>query len=313
MHLTDVIIDYRRHLKRRNLSDHTVKNYLNRLKHFVLWLDVPIEKAGRRQVLAYIDYLLDRRLAPQTINAHLNSIRRFYDYLRFEEQVNIANPVKTGYALRLPKPLPKYLKESEVTKLLTTIKSKRDRAMFLLMLRCGLRVEEVAQLTRSTVDLDHRTLMVINGKGGKDRMVYISDDAAQALSAYLKIRSGSRYKQIFLVEKGTYKGKPISIRGIQKRMEYYATKTGLKVSCHQLRHTMATQMLNAEADLVTIQDLLGHSSITTTQRYCKVSNVKVRRDYFKAISAVVKKQCDPGNDEPPPTTMSRVKMNAARP
>ena len=287
MHLTDVIINYRRYLKRRNLSAHTVKNYLNRLKHFVLWLDVPIEKAGRRQILAYIDHLLDRRLSPQTINSHLNSIRRFYDYLRFEEQVNITNPVKTGYALRLPKPLPKYLKDAEVTRLLTAIKGKRDRAMFLLMLRCGLRVEEVAHLTRPAVDLVHRTLVVLNGKGGKDRMVYISDDAAKALSDYLKIRPGSRSKQIFLVEKGTCKGKPISIRGIQKRIEYYAVKTGLKISCHQLRHTMATQMLNADADLVTIQDLLGHSSITTTQRYCRVSNVKVRRDYFKAIGAVV--------------------------
>ena len=87
-------------------------------------------------------------------------------------------------------------------------------------------------------------------------------------------------------EKGTYKGRPISIRGIQKRMEYYAGKTGLRVSCHQLRHTMATQMLNADADLVTIQDLLGHNNITTTQRYCKVSNLKVQRDYFKAMTKV---------------------------
>ncbi len=69
-------------------------------------------------------------------------------------------------------------------------------------------------------------------------------------------------------------------------MEYYARKSGIDVSCHQLRHTMATQLLNAEADLVTIQDLLGHSCITTTQRYCKVSNLKVQRDYFKAIEKV---------------------------
>ena len=77
------------------------------------------------------------------------------------------------------------------------------------------------------------------------------------------------------------------MRGIQKRMEYYARKAGLKVSCHQLRHTMATQLLNADADLVIIQDLLGHNQIRTTQRYCKVSNLKVQRDYHKAINKVV--------------------------
>ena len=90
------------------------------------------------------------------------------------------------------------------------------------------------------------------------------------------------------MEKGTYKGKPISVRGIQKKMEYYARKAGLKISCHQLRHTMATQLLNADMDLVSIQDLLGHTRIKTTERYIKVSNVKVMRDYFKAMESVTR-------------------------
>ena len=276
-------------MKRRNFSKHTVKNYLNTLKHFAVWLDVPIEEVTPKKVLAYIDLLLDKNLKPKTINCHLDSIRGFYEYLRSEEDLIIPNPVKTGYALKLSKPLPKHLRDEQISTLLGVITKARDRAMFMLMLRCGLRVEEVANLTLEAMDLKRRRIYVLNGKGSKDRVVYVSNDAYDALVRYLRLRPRSRAKRVFLVEKGTYRGKPISVRGIQKRMEYYAKKAGLKVSCHHLRHTMATQMLNADADLVTIQDILGHSRIKTTQRYSKVSNLKVQRDYFKAMEVVMQR------------------------
>jgi site-specific recombinase XerD len=199
----------------------------------------------------------------------------------------VPNPVKKGYALKLSRPLPRQLRDAEVGKLLSVITKARDRAMFMLMLRSGLRVEEISNLTLGALELRGRRVHVLNGKGSKDRLVYMSNDAYDALVRYLKLRPRSRTKKLFLVEKGTYRGKPISVRGIQKRMEHYASKAGLKVSCHHLRHTMATQLLNADADLVTIQDLLGHTRIKTTQRYCKVSNLKVQRDYFKAMEVVV--------------------------
>jgi len=160
--------------------------------------------------------------------------------------------------------------------------------MFMLMLRCGLRVEEVAGLTVDAIDFPRRQIFVADGKGRKDRIVYISDDARSALEYYLERRS-SKAKGLFLVQKGSLTGTPISIRGIQKRIEYYARKSKVKASCHQLRHTMATELLNADADLATIQDLLGHSQITTTQRYCRVSNIKVQRDYYKAIQLVLER------------------------
>jgi site-specific recombinase XerD len=266
-----------------------VKNYLNTLKHFAVWLDVPVEEVTSKKVLAYIDLLLDKNLKPKTINCHLDSIRGFYEYLRSEEDLIIPNPVKTGYALKLSKPLPKHLRDEQISTLLGVITKARDRAMFMLMLRCGLRVEEVANLSLGAMDLKRRRIYVLNGKGAKDRVVYVSNDAYDALVQYLRVRPRSRAKRVFLVEKGTYRGKPISVRGIQKRMEYYAKKAGLKVSCHHLRHTMATQMLNADADLVTIQDILGHSRIKTTQRYSKVSNLKVQRDYFKAMEVVMQR------------------------
>lgn len=289
MDITDSIIHYRRFLKRRNYSPHTVRNYLNMLQHYIRRLNMPVEAVSPRDINNYIDFLMERRLHPKTINCHLECIRGFYDFLRYDENMNILNPVRKGVTLRLPAPLPRYLKDEEVDRLFSAVNKRRDRAIFTLMLRCGLRVEEVANLTLGVLDIRRRRIVVHNGKGRKDRVVYISDDAFLALKQYLLMRPRTKEKKVFLVEKGTCKGKGISVRGIQKRMEYYAKKTKLKISCHQLRHTMATQMLNADAELSTIQDLLGHNWITTTQRYCTVSNLKVQRDYFKAMEEVMQR------------------------
>lgn len=289
MAITDAIINYRRFLKRRNCSRYTLRNYMSTLKGFVIWIAEPIEQVTARTVLAFIDHLLDQRLSPKSINCYLDGMRGFYDYLIHEENIQIVNPVKRGYVLKLSRPLPRYLRDEEIPRLFAVIDNKRDRAIFMLMLRCGLRVEEVAQLTVGALDLPRAQLFVYRGKGAKDRVVYLSGDAQQALLEYLKSRSFSRMKRVFLVDKGRCKGNPISVRGIQKRMEQYARNAGLKVCCHQLRHTMATQLLNADADLVTIQDLLGHSRIKTTQRYCQVSNLKVQRDYQQAISKVIER------------------------
>jgi site-specific recombinase XerD len=292
MDITDAIIRYRRFLKRMNISPNTVKNYLNGLKLFVIWLDVPIEETTYRKIVAYMDYLLGKRLKPKTINCYLNSVCQFYHYLAEEEEVSIANPVKKPNIMKLPRGLPKHLKEEQIEILFKNLKGPRDRAMFMIMLRCGVRVEEVAHLSLGSIDLKRRILFIQDGKGAKDRVVYISNDALAALLEYLRVRPTNTVKKVFLVEKGPLTGQPISIRGIQKRMEYYARRTNLKISCHHLRHTMATQMLNADTDLSTIQDLLGHNSIRTTQRYCRISNPKVRRDYFKAMEVIMQRTAD---------------------
>jgi site-specific recombinase XerD len=276
-------------LKRRNVSPNTVKSYLNGLKHFVIWLDVPIEETTYRKIVAYMDYLLGKRLKPKTVNCYLNSVCQFYHYLSEEEEVPIVNPVKKPNIMKLPRGLPKHLNDEHIELLFKNLKGPRDRAMFMIMLRCGLRVEEVAHLSLGNIDLKRRILFIQDGKGAKDRIVYISNDALAALLEYLRVRPANKVKKVFLVEKGPLTGQSLSIRGIQKRMEYYANKTKLRISCHHLRHTMATQMLNADTDLSTIQDLLGHNSIRTTQRYCRISNPKVRRDYFKAMEVIMQR------------------------
>jgi site-specific recombinase XerD len=236
-----------------------------------------------------MDHLLRRRKKPKTINCHFSCIHAFYDHLIEDEGMPMVNPIKKKYRLRLPRPLPKHLRDEQLATLFRKINDARDRAIFMVMLRCGLRVEEVARLTVSAIEYRSRQLYIFNGKGGKGRVVYLSEDAKSALEEYMHKRRWSKEKRVFLVQKGTQRGKPISVRGIQKRIEYYARSAGIPVSCHQLRHTMATQLLNADAELVTIQDLLGHSRITTTQCYCRVSNRKVQRDYYKAINIVLER------------------------
>jgi site-specific recombinase XerD len=257
MSITNAIINYRRSLKRRNYSKYTIRNYMSTIRQFVIWMDVPLEAVTHKKLLGFIDHLLARRLRPKTINCYLHSIRRFYEYLINEEEVVMDNPVKRGDALRMSRPLPRYLRDEQVA--------------------------------ATAVDLRRRQLFIYQGKGGKDRLVYLSNDAYQALVNYLRVRPFSRNKKLFLVNKGRHRGKPFNVRGIQYRMQHYAKKAGLKVSCHQLRHTMATQMLNADADLVTIQDLLGHARIKTTEQYCRVSNQKVRRDYYSAMDKVLQR------------------------
>ncbi len=258
----------------------------------MIWAAIPVEEVSTDDVKSYIDFLLDKGLAAQSINAHLIAIRRFYSYLIDEEERQLNNPVRRGMTLRVPSPLPQHLQDREVACFFQYVSKPRDRAIFMLMLRCGLRVEEVANLTLGAIDYSRSQILVRCGKGNKDRVVYISNDAASALAGYLRKRRVTREQKIFLVEKGSYRGKPLSVRGIQKRIEYYARRSGVSVSCHQLRHTMATQLLNADADLVTIQDLLGHNRIKTTQRYCRLSNNKAQRDYYKAMEKIMKRVAD---------------------
>ena len=101
-------------MKRRNCSPNTVKNYLNIIKHFVIWVDVPIEEVTHTTVSRYIDNLMRKRLAPKTVNCHLDGIRQFYHYLREEEDVAITNPIKKNHMQKMSRPLPRHLRDEQV-------------------------------------------------------------------------------------------------------------------------------------------------------------------------------------------------------
>src|SRR5512137_2751057 len=195
MRMTDVIMNWRRFLKRRNCSPNTVKNYLNIIKHFVIWLDVQVEDAVHTTISCYVDNLMKKRLTPKTINCHLNCIRQFYHYLREEEGITIINPIKKNHIQKMSRPLPRHLRDEQVEDFFKVVKGYRDKAMFMLMLRCGLRVEEVANLTMGVIDIKRKRILIEDGKGGKDRIVYMSNDVLESLIAYLKTRPSSRAKK----------------------------------------------------------------------------------------------------------------------
>src|SRR5512137_1181176 len=156
---TTELIQYRRALKRKNYSVHTLKSYMNILDQFMRWLRVPLPEVTRKEIGLYVDHLLRKRRTPKTITCHLQTIRLFFDYLIHEEGRSMVNPV-TRISLRLPKPLPRHLKDDQVARLFTVITDLRDRAMFMVMLRCGLRVQEVADLTVDAIEHGRRQIFV---------------------------------------------------------------------------------------------------------------------------------------------------------
>ena len=151
---------YRRSLKRKNFSAHTIKNYMNRIDHFTLWLRVPLEKTTRREIGAYVDHLLRKRHAPKTIICHLQTLHLFFEYLIDEEGAAMDNPVRKD--LHPPAEAVAAMPQGRPGEqaLCRHYGDPRDRAMFMLMLRCGLRVEEVAHLTVDAVDYRKRQVFV---------------------------------------------------------------------------------------------------------------------------------------------------------
>jgi len=275
------------YLARRNRSPHTVDSYRRDLVTFFAQVGKAPAAVRPQDVAGYIEGQQAAGHKPTTINRRLSAVRQLYFYLRDEEGLALEPPVRDTHYLKLPRPLPRFLTDEEVNRLFAVIQDARDRALFTLVLRCGLRVAEVVQLQLQDVDLTGQRIMVRQGKGRKDRLVYLSLDALLALRGYLVRRADEPCSRLFLVQKGPAAGHGLSVRGVQKRMEHYARQAGLEVSSHCLRHTFATQMLEAGADLPTIQALLGHAQMATTQRYAQISDQRVRGDYFAAMSQVV--------------------------
>jgi site-specific recombinase XerD len=217
----------------------------------------------------------------------LYALKHLFDFL-IEHQILNVNPVKPSHILRRGRTLPKALSQEQIEQLFAHIHVAMDRTLFLLMLRCGLRVSEVVQLKVSDIDWPQQALRIEQGKGRKDRRVYLSADAVASLRECVQRRpSGVPGDAVFWNQKRP--SRPLSVKAIQKKMARYANAAGIMVSCHSLRHTFASNLLEQGAEIVSIRELLGHASISSSERYAKLSNQHVKQEYFRTMKRVLQR------------------------
>jgi len=286
----------------KNASPHTCRCYRRDLEGFEDFLknsgmyltargDVKIEKVDRIAIRKYLSFL-HRKNKKSSIARKISTLRSFFKYL-VKEQVISLNPAKTVSTPKVEKTLPTALTVDEAFRLMespqsVSVKSSdrseerglRDRAILELLYSSGLRVSELVGLNSNQLDLDLGIVRVM-GKGRKERIVPVGMKAIEALKAYFEERGMLKEEEPVFINSS---GGRLTARSVGRLIKKYTRHSGIfrKVSPHSLRHTFATHLLDAGADIREIQEMLGHSSLSTTQRYTHVSMGKLMEVYDKA-------------------------------
>lgn len=278
-------------LGRRGVAARTRAAYNSDLTAFARWASeggIEPDAVTPKVIRRYAGLLGAERLSPATVSRKLAALRSLYRALREHELVQ-ANPAELVSGPKKPQQLPTVLKPEQVAELLDRVPASgplelRDRAMLELTYASGLRAEELLTLTMGSVDFDAEEVRV-EGKGGKTRVVPVGEPAVRALTAYLE-----RGRPVLLRDRAvdalflSRTGRPLSTSDLRRRLAGWARKAGLAgaVHPHALRHSFATHLLDGGADLRAIQELLGHSRISTTQIYTRVESARLRSAYARA-------------------------------
>lgn len=275
--------DYLLFLKtEKKLGDNTINSYMLDLEDFFKTFNGSIESCAKKDILAYISSI--NGLEVSTVNRHISSLKSFFNYL-VDESIIKVSPMEEVSSLKSPKKLPKYLSISEVNKLLNIpLNSEfdyRNKAMLELMYATGLRVSELVSIEYSNIDFEN-SIIRINGKGKKERIIPLGEVASYYLKVYLsdyrsKLLKRNTYNQVFL----NNHGKPITRQGFNYILENIRELTGIEkeITPHVLRHSFATHLLEGGADIRSIQEMLGHENISTTNIYTEVVNDVLRSNY----------------------------------
>lgn len=275
-------------------SQNTIQSYGRDLRKFVDFIreeDVEeISNIDKDTIQLYLAYLSQEGYAASTTNRMISSLKNFFHYLVREQKMN-HNPMELIQSAKKRKSLPKVLTSKEVERLISapdvsTNNGIRDRAILELMYATGLRVSELTHLNRNELHLELGFIQTV-GKGNKERIVPLGDEAifwiekylSEVYPIYLKVSSDT--STLFL----TQRGKQFTRQGIWKNLKKYVQISGIKtdVSPHMLRHSFATHLLENGADLRMVQELLGHSDISTTQIYTHVSKHRLQEVYRQSF------------------------------
>lgn len=294
--MEESVASFEKYLSALGRSVHTVKAYGAEVRDFGKFLADRGQTwtgADKTEIRAYLFELKGRDLNNASISRSLSSLRAFYRWL-VREGVMDNNPAASVAGPKRSKKQALFLTEREAETLLEPdeekpesdgIMARRDQAVFELIYSAGLRVGELVRLNTGDLDFKNTAIMVRLGKGGKDRLVPFGQPAAEALTAWLAVRNGLVDPEVsgealFLGRRG----KRLGDREVRRVMEARLNARGLDghYSPHSLRHSFATHLLSAGADLKAIQEMLGHSSLATTERYTHLDLERLRRVYREA-------------------------------
>ncbi|OGP71901.1 MAG: hypothetical protein A2Z73_05275 [Deltaproteobacteria bacterium RBG_13_60_28] len=291
----DYLEDFLRYLQvERQMSAHTLRNYRLDLSQFLKFLApegaAPVlEEVNYQQLRAFLAHCLKGR-SKTTVARKLSALRTFFKYLQ-RQGILDQNPAKLAPTPKVAKSLPHFLTVDEVFHLLGRIRgddfgARRDRAILEVFYAGGLRLSELAGLSLGDLDLKEAVARVW-GKGAKERLAFLGDAARQALIAYLPLREGlleGKGRQGEMALFLNFRGGRLSTRSVARVVEKWARLSGLSpgLTPHGLRHSFATHLLEGKADLRAVQELLGHASISSTQRYLHLNLDYLMEEYDKA-------------------------------
>lgn len=281
---------FQKWLRRKAPHASTQVHYANDLDLFFTWLDKPVQSITIQDVDQYIERCQREKQAIATINRRLAALRAFYLFLEIELEHAPRNPVlPRRHYIRPAFRLPRDVQDKDLARLFAVIHAPRDRAMFILMLRCGMRVSEVRNLSLPDLYLDPAPgslpRLWLRGKGGQERVAYLSHQALAALQDWLAARPVVESNAVFLNRFGNR----LTVTGIQDRLAGYCQAAGLWLTCHQFRHTFGRHLTEARVPVTSIQRLLGHARLATTQIYLHLADKTVQDDYEAAMQTVCRR------------------------
>ena len=263
----------------KGLSNNTVSSYKNDIKSFFLWLDEnsfnPLN-INAPDANNYVSKLFGDGLKSSSVNRKISAIKSFYIFLQ-KKKIIMKSPIADIVMPKQEKYLPVSMSEEEVERLLNSPDlniqiERRDKAMIEVLYATGIRISELTNLKLTDLDIN-RSVLKVFGKGSKERLVPFGEKAAESLNLYLTDRKDLKSKEIFLSNRGT----KISRGAFWQRIKIYIKRANLKISIspHTLRHAFATHLLNRGADLRSVQILLGHSDLSTTQIYTHIAKQRL--------------------------------------